>query len=216
MHSPQIIERFFLEVYHILKNVDRNVMDVWQQINEIPVLCKISNKIDLDHFLHEFNFIEIEDGNYTKNFYVSINKIQYICECMKYINLDIKKLSILLDYSGFEALIEEILSRHGFHVIKNFRFSDQSTFKSNTKQKRYEIDVIGIHDKYMLIIDAKQWKNKDSFNAINKAANHQLRRVIALKKNPQKLSSLIQELLGMNYKVKLPFIMIPMMITMED
>ncbi|MFX1385001.1 MAG: hypothetical protein ACFFBP_21435, partial [Promethearchaeota archaeon] len=25
-----------------------------------------------------------------------------------------------------------------------------------------------------------------------------------------------QELLGMNYKVKLPFIMIPMMITMED
>ena len=68
---------------------------------------------------------------------------------------------------------------------KNFRFSDNSSLKYETSQKRYEIDVIGIYQNYILIIDAKQWKRKDSYGAMNKAANLQYQRVIALKKNPE-------------------------------
>ena len=122
----------------------------------------------------------------------------------------------LLNFSGFEALVKEILLRHGFHAGKNIRFNDKSTFKSKTKQKKYEIDVIAINKNYMLIIDCKQWRKKDSFSAINKAASLQLRRTKALRINQEFLSDLIQKMVGFNYKIKLPLIMIPMMITLED
>jgi len=52
---------------------------------------------------------------------------------------------------------------------------------------------------------------------MNKAANLQYQRVIALKKNPEILSNLIQNLLGMkfNFRKRLPFILIPVMVTLE-
>jgi hypothetical protein len=78
--------------------------------------------------------------------------------------------------------------------------------------------VIGIYNSYVLIIDAKQWKRKDSYSAINKAANLQLRRTLALKKNPTIFSNLLNRLLGksQSMKSKLPFILIPAMVTLED
>ena len=53
---------------------------------------------------------------------------------------------------------------------------------------------------------------------MNKAANLQYQRTIALKKNPEILSNLIQNLLGMNFnfRKKLPFILIPVMVTLES
>ena len=171
MISQSLIQKLFTDIYRVLKDVDRNTLEVWQEINQIPVLKKISNQIELENFLDNFTFMTIEDGNYKKKHYVSIQKIQYICESMKYLNFDIKKLSDLLNFSGFEALVKEILLRHGFHAGKNIRFNDKSTFKSKTKQKKYEIDVIAINKNYMLIIDCKQWRKKDSFSAINKAYN---------------------------------------------
>ncbi|MHA1471685.1 MAG: hypothetical protein ACTSQW_01150, partial [Promethearchaeota archaeon] len=57
-----------------------------------------------------------------------------------------------------------------------------------------------------------------SFSAMNKAANLQFQRVKALKNNPEILSNLIQEILGLNYnyKKRLPFILIPIMVTIES
>ena len=216
-YSSTLIKRFFLEIYQTLRNVDRNMTEVWQEISEITSLKGFDNNYGLIEFLSYFNFINIEDGNYLKNHYISIDKIKFICESMKYIDfIDLKNLSGLVDYSGFEALVKEILLRNGFSALLNYRFTDKSTFKSKTKQNRYEIDVIGIQDKYILIIDAKQWKNRDSYSAINKAANLQYRRVLALKKNPEIFSNLIQQLVGLNHKKKLPLVLIPMMLTLED
>ncbi|GAG91356.1 unnamed protein product, partial [marine sediment metagenome] len=78
--------------------------------------------------------------------------------------------------------------------------------------------VIGIYQNFILVIDAKQWKRKDSYSAMNKAANLQYQRVKALKKNPEILSNLIQEILGFNYnyKKRLPFELIPLMVTIES
>ncbi|MFX0005669.1 MAG: hypothetical protein ACFFAV_02960, partial [Candidatus Hermodarchaeota archaeon] len=131
---------------------------------------------------------------------------------------DIRTLSELIDYNAFEGLISEILCKNNYKTIKNFRFSDKSNFKSTTAQKKYEIDIIGIYSKYVLLIDAKQWKRKDSFSAINKAADLQYRRALALKKNPEIFSNIIQKLIGINRNVKkrLPLLLIPMMVTLED
>jgi len=52
---------------------------------------------------------------------------------------------------------------------------------------------------------------------MNKAANLQYQRVVALKKNPETISDLIQKLLGMrcNVRKRLPFTLIPLMVTLE-
>ena len=120
-----------------------------------------------------------------------VNKISFITTCLQFLELDINQLSYLLNYDGFEALIQEMLSRNNYRTIKNFRFSDRSPLKYETSQKKYEIDVIGIYQSFILIIDAKQWKRKDSYGAMNKAANLQYQRVVALKDNPEIISSLI-------------------------
>ncbi len=215
LYSKSSVKLFFHEILKILRNTDKNVVEVWQELSEIEFLKRLS-KFELYDFLMNFDFIDITKGNYIN--YVSINKILFIMIALKHLELDIKVLSEILDYNGFEALIQEILLRNDYKAIKNFRFTDRSNFKSTTSQKRYEIDVIAMRQKYVLIIDAKQWKRKDSFNSINKAANLQLQRVIALKKNPEAFSKLVQELLGIdpNLNKYLPFKLIPLMVTLED
>ncbi len=214
LYSIPSIKQFFVEIYNHLREGNSEVIEVWLEIAEIEYLQNF-NKLELREFLEKFDFISIQKGNYIN--YIVVNKILFITMCLRFLELDINQLSYLLNYDGFEALIQEILSQNNYKTTKNFRFSDKSPLKYETSQKRYEIDVIGIYQRYILIIDAKQWKRKDSYSAMNKAANLQYQRVLALKKNPEVISDLIQSLIGINYDVRrrLPFTLIPIMVTLE-
>jgi hypothetical protein len=209
------IIQFYTEIYYILRETDPEIIEVWWEISEIPFLNQFNNS-ELREFIANFDFISIQKGNYL--YYVVINKILFIMNAIKALQLDIRKISEILNYNGFELLIQEILSKNNYITTKNFRFLDKSNFKSKTNQKRYEIDIIGIYLKYVLLIDAKQWKRRDSFSSLNKAANLQSQRAIALKKNPEIFSQLIQKLLGLkqNLQKRLPFILIPILVTYED
>jgi hypothetical protein len=208
------LKQFFSEIYDILKNSNSNVNELWYEFREIKYFTNFT-KYEIRDFLNLFDFISVQKGNYID--YIVINKILFITECFKYLSHDIKNLAELLDYGGFESLVQEILIQNNYKTLKNFRFSDKSNFKSETSQKRYEIDVIGIYQNYVLLIDAKQWKRKDSYNALSKAANLQFRRTIALKNNIETFSNMIQELLTRkgNIRKRLPFILIPIMVTLE-
>ncbi|MFX1572548.1 MAG: NERD domain-containing protein [Promethearchaeota archaeon] len=215
LYSEVSLKQFFTEIYKIIRGCANNVIEIWCQPSEISFFKKIDNS-KLCDFIEKFEFIYLKRGNYTH--YIVINKILFILESIKFLQFDIKRISEILDYNGFEKLIKEILSKNEYRTVKNFRFSDKSNFKSKTLQKRYEVDVIGIYSKYVLIIDAKQWKRKDIFNSLNEAANLQLRRVLALKQNPEVFSNLIMKLFEQNVCIKnyLPFILIPLMVTIED
>ena len=210
------IKRLFHDIFKILKDTDKEVMDIWYDTLENGLFKDFSND-QVNEILENFDCIKVEKGNY-KN-YISINKISFIIECMKFLDgIHLKQISEILDFNAFEQLIQEILRECGYNSITNFRFSDRSNFKSKTKQGKYEIDAIGIYNNHILIIDAKQWRKKDSFSAINKAADLQLRRVQALKHNPDAFSKLIEKLMGVNPRIKkkVPFILIPLMVTIED
>ncbi len=209
------LRQFYNEIYYILKETDTNITEVWWEISEIPFFNKF-NHSELRDFLTNFDFVSLQKGNYQD--YVVINKILFITETINTLKLDIRTLSELLNYDAFEGLVSNILCRNNYTTIKNFRFSDKSNFKSMTAQKRYEIDIVGIYLKYVLLIDAKQWKRKDSFSAINKAADLQYRRAIALKKNPEVFSRIINNFFNtkIDLKKRLPFLIIPMMVTLED
>ena len=215
LYTDESLKQFFTEIYNLIRESDISLTEIWYEISEIPFLKNI-NESQLLCFIEDFEFISIKRGNYIH--YVVIKKIIFILESLKFLQFDIKNISEILDYKGFETLIQEILSRNEYYTIKNFRFPDKSNFKFKTSQKRYEIDVIGIYLRYILIIDAKQWKRKDTFSSLNKAANLQYHRVLALKQNPEVFSKLILDLVGTNMSVKkyLPFILIPIMVTIEN
>ncbi|MBN1800052.1 MAG: hypothetical protein JW891_01010 [Candidatus Lokiarchaeota archaeon] len=208
------IKSFFFEIFQILSRQDRSITEVWIEVSNLEFLKEFKKFSQVRDFLYDFNFIKIKDGNYVKNAYIVIDKIQFICESMMFLDLDLRNLAILLDFSGFESLVKEILFRHGYRALKNFRFSN----KTSERQKRFEIDVIGIKRNLILIIDAKQWMKKDSPAAMSKAANMQFQRVVALKNNSVVFSDMIQELLGKKAKIRknLPFVLIPLMISLED
>lgn len=213
--TENLLKQYFIEIFHILREMDTNVIEIWLEFSKIPFLNQF-NKTELKEFIAHFNFLSLKKGNYQS--YIVINKILFIIEAFKILELDIRQVSEIINYSGFEILVQEILSKNGYETIRNFRFSDKSNFKSRALQKRYEIDILGIYSKFILIVDAKQWKRKDSFSSLNKAADLQYQRAIALKKNPEIISKIIQDLLSRKpyLKKKLPFLLIPMMVTLED
>lgn len=215
LFSQTSIIQFFNQIYYLLKSSIDNKSG-WFEISQVKFLQKL-NKDELKEFLENFEFIDIKKGNYDLK-YLLINKILFVMESIRILNLDLKVVSELLDYSEFELLINKILLKNNYKALNNFRFSDKSNFKTKTAQKRYEIDVIGINKKHVLLIDAKHWKRKDSYSSINKAADLQIQRAIALMKNPEIFSKLIQDLLGLNINLKnyLPFKLIPIMVTLED
>lgn len=206
------IVRFFQEIYNLIKKSSRKLEEPWFLIKNIECLKKF-NSYELEDFLLSFSFIKRELWNH-----ISINKIKFIIESLKVLNYDITKLSKILDYQGFEQLIKEILKLDGYNVITNYRFSDHSYYKYKTSQERYEIDVMGLKENFLLIIDAKQWNKRDLFSSLNKAANLQFRRIIALHNNEEKLNNLVIKLFKSNNNVKkyLPLKLIPMIITLEE
>ena len=215
LYSDSSLSRFFSEIYNILRKIDKQITETWVEISQITFLNKFKQPNLID-FVGKFEFISLKKGNYI--YYIVINKILFIIDCIKYLKSDIKRLSEILDYSGFETLIKEILSKNNYRAITNFRFSNNSKLKAEDFQKRYEIDIIGIYFKYILVIDAKQWKRRDTYGLLNKAANKQYQRILALKANPVVFTKLITDILGENPNLKkyLPFILIPVMVTLED
>ncbi|MFX0032919.1 MAG: hypothetical protein ACFE8E_10945 [Candidatus Hodarchaeota archaeon] len=209
------LKDFFTEIYHILLKSAKDAIEIWCETYEINFL-KEFDELKLENLINNFEFISKQKGSYT-NFY-SINKILFIIEAIQVLEFDIKKLSNLIDFNGFEQLIQEILTKHNYNTIKNFRFSDRTYYRKKTKQTKYEIDVVGWKYDYLLLIDAKQWKKRDVYSALNKAANKQYQRAIILKKNPEILSNLIHSLIGPKTysKIKLPLIIIPLLVTFEE
>ncbi|MFX0042405.1 MAG: hypothetical protein ACFE8L_05800 [Candidatus Hodarchaeota archaeon] len=213
--SKTLLKQFFIEIYDTLKKTEKAANEIWCEASEIDFLKRF-NDYELRDFLRFFESFSIQKGKYLD--YIVINKILFVMESVRILQSDIKEVSALLDYKGFESLIKEILIKNNYKTTTNFRFTDKSNFKLKTLQKRYEIDVIGIYLNYGLVIDAKQWKHKDTYASLNRAANLQFQRVLALKKNQSAFTRLIHVVLGMNpdFKKKLPLILIPIMVTIED
>jgi len=205
------LKGLFAELLAILKQSDPKVRQIWIEPNEVENFRHL-NQYQINEVLEIINSVSIKKGNFID--YIVIDKIQFIVEAIRLLDQDIGQLSIVIDFGGFEALIAEILKLNNYSTLNNFRFTDNSSFKSPNSQKRYEIDIIGIQNKNLLLIDAKQWKRKDSFSAMSKAGNLQIQRANALKNNINILTRLLNEF-GIKQKFE-RVILIPFMVSLEN
>ncbi|MBD3341964.1 MAG: hypothetical protein GF353_22885 [Candidatus Lokiarchaeota archaeon] len=213
--TPSLLSKLMKRIYRLLRTKNIELREIWCEPSEL-IRCINTTKEGVSEVVNNFTFIKKKRGNY-KDYYV-IDKILFIAEAIRFMNNDFRNLAQILDYNGFEELVEEILLRHNYEAITNFRFSDKSYFRKKTSQSRYEVDVIGLKNNLLLMIDAKQWKRRDPFSIINRVADLQYQRAIALKKNPDIFSELITKLAqpDKTLKKKLPISIIPCIVTLED
>ena len=80
---------------------------------------------------------------------------------------DIEYVSRFLDWKDFELFIGETLYAEDFHVIHNYYLKGR---------KRYQIDLIGIHNSLFLAIDCKHWKYGHSRTRLNISSQIQFER----------------------------------------
>ena len=206
-----LLKKFFIEVFNVLKKTDPEITEVWIEPTELSFF-KGLERAQINEFLDNINSVSIEKGNYAE--YIVVRKISFIVEAIKLLDIDINQLSLIINFNGFEALIAEILKLNNYKTLNNFRFSDKSNLSINLSQKRYEIDIIAVKNNYMLLIDAKQWKRKDSYNAMNKAGTLQVKRVNALVRNPEIINGLLKKL-GIR-KILEKMTLIPFMVSLEQ
>jgi len=86
LYSDSSLSHFFNEIYNILREVNTHITEVWVEISKITFLKKF-NQSELIDFLGKFEFISLKKGNYI--YYIVINKILFIIDCIKYLKSDI-------------------------------------------------------------------------------------------------------------------------------
>ncbi len=84
---------------------------------------------------------------------------------------DIEYVSRFLDWKNFELFIGETLYAEDFHVMHNFYLKGR---------KRYQIDLIGIHNFLILAIDCKHWKYGHGRTRLNISSQIQFERAQSL------------------------------------
>ncbi len=77
----------------------------------------------------------------------------------------IDEVSFLLDWKDFESLVSEILESREFDTIRNVILT----------KPRMEIDVVGIKNGVVILIDCKHWKRL-SYSSLETAVNKQIER----------------------------------------
>lgn len=90
--------------------------------------------------------------------------------CLLKIGVSPERAISLLSWKDFEAFCMRGLQIHGMEAIRGLRFKDD---------RRYEIDVLGIGEKLILLIDCKMWSMRGRSGKIEPAARDHLRKAKA-------------------------------------
>ncbi len=95
----------------------------------------------------------------------------------------IDEVSFLLDWKDFESLVSEILESREFDTIRNVILT----------KPRMEIDVVGIKNGVVILIDCKHWKRL-SYSSLETAVNKQIertKRYVAKEKIPAAIPAIV-------------------------
>ena len=146
-------------------------MDIREISKESNIPLNIVRK-DLKKLANE-NLIHIEDGR------VEISTEQMLKLVILAIKggVDVERACKAIGWQAFEDLVISILDSNGFATRKHFRFQNQN--------KRFEIDVLGLKEPFIFLIECKHWKQSWQRSATIKIVEKQIQRTKALIKSFQ-------------------------------
>lgn len=105
----------------------------------------------------------------------------------------------ILTWQNFELIVAGIYELNNFSTIRNLHFTSEN--------KRNEIDVIAIRDKYAHIIECKHWIKSRISSNISRIANNHLSKTLLFKNVAQKI--LAPLILNKPVIILIPVIVIP-------
>ena len=186
-----------------LGNQNIEKLNASNNLNFNSALELLKNKsIEFD-FNHEFLDIYEDDLKYG---FIQINNLfKFIEKALELFDLDY--LIQVFNWKNFEKFISYILLENDYFVVNNFRFSLKNInitknsvhiiSKTTRKlQKRFEIDIVGVKNNFILFIDAKYWaNNKDLSSELSKASLYQKKRVELISSNKNSIELLFEKLM---------------------
>jgi len=84
---------------------------------------------------------------------------------------DFQRVCSLLHWTEFEGIVAQALEANGYSVMRNLRFKQ--------KERRWEIDILGLRNPVVLCIDCKCWKHGWRNSASLQAVEAQIERTRA-------------------------------------
>jgi len=126
------------------------------------LLDEVLGKLSADEFIRQqHDLIEAS----------SSQRIRMAVQAIK-LGADFERVSKVLEWTEFESIAGEVFQANGFQVLRNFRFKHA--------EKRWEVDVLGCKEPFIVCVDCKQWRRGWSRSAIVKAVEVHANRVQAL------------------------------------
>jgi Holliday junction resolvase len=106
--------------------------------------------------------------------------------CLLKIGVSPERATSLLSWKDFENFCMRGLQIHGMEAIRGLRFKND---------RRYEIDVLGIGEKLILLIDCKMWSMRGRSGRIESIARDHLRKAKAFDEamRSESINDLIKE-----------------------
>lgn len=141
----------------------------------------------LEHFFMAAKIGSFRDGVF---YFTNADRVKIALEAIK-LGAALDEVSKYLGWEDFEGFAKEILERFGYRTIKNLRL----------KRPRLEVDLVGIKERSMLVVDCKRWQRGLGTSYAKKAAQLQTKRAEAL------MNSHIAKDMGVDYAI-------PMLLTL--
>ncbi|MGB9728393.1 MAG: NERD domain-containing protein [Thermoprotei archaeon] len=105
----------------------------------------------------------------------------------------------ILTWQNFELIVAGVYELNNFTTIRNFHFMSQN--------KRNEIDIIAIRDKYVHVIECKHWIRTRISSNISRIVNNHLSKTLLFKNIAEKILAPLT--INKSMMILIPVIVIP-------
>lgn len=150
-------------------------------LSELSAILKIPRSVILKYArdIEEKGLIELRD----ELIFPKVTRLELAYATIA-LGADIEEISEILDWREFEGLTARCLEVNAFEIIEHF------IFKAN--RRKYEVDIVGLHEPLILLIDCKHWGVSRSKRwKLKKAVETHISRAEAFADNLMHMTSLL-------------------------
>lgn len=133
-----------------------------------------SFKTLVDHLIVKGLLHVDEEGSF-----IISDRVSLVEELLLY-GFTVDYLANLLTWKDFELFTEEVLARHGYSLLRNFRFS--------RGEQKFEVDLLALRKPLILCVECKHYRKHKSRMISKKSIERHLERTMALATSMDRLA----------------------------
>lgn len=169
---------FVLKWERILLNVETEmIISILKLTRDGPVSQELINKVTKAPLVLVRKLLRrLQDEGliYVRAKFLEANDLQRLKMAVLAVQsgADIERVSGLLQWKEFEAIVAVAFERNGYKVEKNLRFTHGG--------RRWEIDIVGCRRPFVICVDCKHWRHGLRPSTLKRIVEEQVERTSAL------------------------------------